>query len=146
MLVTKISNKICKTGEFKTSTFYKADCTCSYEEHEQTLDVCLDEKCEMIDINIYSKSYPKDFIYQNYSEMGILSTISYHLRVIKQKIRWIFSIIFKGYIEVESVFSLCGDEQVNDYIFAIMSAAERIKANQIKNNELYDVNEDGYYL
>lgn len=123
------STRVCTMGEFETSVFLHAHCSCGHENHSQTLEIELDEDCDIINLLIYSKIVTP-YVHEPSCNAPFLEKVEYFYKDWKARFSWIISIIFKGYVQAENVFTLDGDKQIEDYIDAISRAKNVIWLNK----------------
>lgn len=124
------SNRVCVMATFQDTIYLHAHCSCSHEDHQQTLEISIDHPYDDYpydDINllIYSKICTP-YTHKCASDAPILEKLECIYKDWKKRLSWIFSIIFKGYVQAESVFSLHGDKQIEDYIDAISRAKNQL--------------------
>ena len=110
------ANNICKTGVFRDTVFLKAHCHCGSDDCAQTLIVEADRIMDSVTLEICSTAYSE------YTSNGWWST-----QLVKLK--WIFSILVKGRVEVENCFIFRDTDAVDDYITALQEAREFLKVN-----------------
>lgn len=111
-----ISNKIMKLEEFKNSIIYRASCDCGSKKCDLVIDVEIDEKFNMILLNLY-----KDLYWSSYWKSNNNWFIDKWLRI-KAAIR----ILFLGYIEVEESF-IMKENQIDDFLKAINEGKNKLK-------------------
>jgi hypothetical protein len=118
---------ICVQGVFEDSVFLNAHCSCGHENHQQTLEIFTDDlDTHDINLTIYSKIFTP---YMSYNPTCWQDKVEYFYKDVKRRIEWIISIVFKGYVEAENIFTLHGQEQIDDYIDAISRAKNQIWLN-----------------
>lgn len=119
------SNRICVMGEFNSSIYLHAHCSCGSDNHQQTLEIEVDEDDgDDINLLIYSKAFTAYQRYE-YSEDWKVNLID-KLKDWRNRVKWICSILFHGYVEVENVFTLSGKAQIEDYLDAISRARNKL--------------------
>lgn len=121
------SRNICMTSEFPNGDFYHVVCSCSGDEHNQTMII------EVEDGTIFLRMYHKVFskhVWCPYEWSDIVKDWKTRL-----KIAW--TILTKGYVEYESEFLFQSEAGVQDYINAIQTSLEKMKKQQeIDNNDV----------
>lgn len=122
------SRNICRMGEYDNMHFLKAHCSCLDDDHVHTLIVEYDEELDIVDLMIYAKAFTpyKD----NFHCKGFWEHLTYWYKDKVQRFKWIMSIIFRGYIEVETSFEFHGVEQINSYLSALSHSKDLILYNQ----------------
>ena len=126
--MTTTSRGICRMGSYDNSHFLKAYCSCLDDDHVHTLNMDLDEELDLVDLVMYHKAFTpyKD----NFHCKGFLQHLEYWYKDKVQRFKWIISIIFRGYIEVEASFEFHGVEQINDYLTALANSRDQLLYNQ----------------
>jgi len=121
------SNRICVMGEFDSSVFLHAHCSCGHENHQQTLEIEVEDG----DINllIYSKIVTP-YVHEPSYNASWLEKAEYFYKDWRDRVRWAASALFKGYVEAENVFSLSGSKQVDDYIDTLSRAKNHLWLEQ----------------
>lgn len=119
------TNRICKVAEYNNSVFLKAHCSCIDDDHVHTLILGYDTELNLLNLEIYAKSFTPWGNYDNAKTP--LEKIEKIFKDWKRRISWIFSIIFKGYVETETSFEFYGEDQINDYLNALQEAKLKIK-------------------
>lgn len=120
------STNICKTNEFEHSIFLKAHCGCSSDDHIQSIIIEADD--HNVSLEMYTKAYTE--YHGNLYDAPISERLGSWYRSQKKKLKWIFSILFKGYIEVETCFLFENETSIDDYLTAIQEAKEKLKNAQ----------------
>lgn len=114
------SKNICKTHEFDKSVFYKAHCSCSSENHTQTL--VLDVEDEQLYLRIYHKVFCAAFWCPiNFNQI---------LKDFYIRLKLAYQILTKGYVEYEGEFIFEDETSIQDYINALQEGLNKIKSNK----------------
>ena len=99
-----------KLGDFIDSTYYRVSCDCQSEECDLTLELQI--YGQLIFLNMYKNLKASSHWggYWNHFDF---------IRVWKNKIKMIWSILMKGYIEVNESTVLRGEEHIRSFIEAL---------------------------
>ena len=111
-----ISTGICTVAEYDNSVFYKAQCSCMSEKHEQTLLLAYEEDIDQIQLTIYSTIWT-NYVHTYDDNWWERLCTSWKSQVNKWKKVW--TLITTGQIEGENDFLFSSEEQVGDYIRAL---------------------------
>lgn len=118
--MTMTSKNICKTHEFDNAIFYKAQCSCSSNNHEQTLVL------EKLEQNIYLQLYHKVYCTAFWCPTSIPDKFKdYFIRI-----KLAYNILTKGYVEYEGEFIFEDKQSIQDYISALQEGL-----NKLSNDE-----------
>jgi hypothetical protein len=126
------ANRICVMDEFEDAIFLHACCSCGHEDHQQTLEVEVSDGD--INLTIYSKIVTS-YIHEPSYDCTRTEKLEYHWKDWSRRIKWILSIVFKGYVEAENVFSFHGSEQIDDYLDAISRAKNQLWLEQERSKK-----------
>jgi hypothetical protein len=114
------SKNICVTHEFDNAIFYKAHCSCSLEEHEQTLVL------EKIEEDIYLQLYHKVFCTAFWCPISIPEQFKdYFIRI-----KLAFNMLIKGYVEYEGEFIFEDKQSIQDYINALQEGLNKLSEHE----------------
>lgn len=117
------SNRICVMDTFEDSIFLHAHCSCGHEDHQQTLE--LEVSDGDINLLVYSKIVTP-YIHEPSYDCTWIEKLEYHYKDWSRRIQWILSIVFKGYVEAENVFTFHGSSQIDDYLDTISRAKNQL--------------------
>lgn len=138
------SNRICIMGEFDSAIFLHAHCSCGHENHQQTLELEVDEELDLINLLIYSKIVTH-YKCGPHSDASWQERAEYFYKDLRDRIRWACSALFKGYVEAENVFTFEGDKQIEDYLDAISRAKNQLWLNKERKKSVQKAKVDVEY-
>lgn len=142
----EISSNICKVGEFTDAIYYDAICSCMADSHNQTLIVEHDKEHDSVNLSVYSKVLTpawttfetRDGLSEAMKEGNYQKTAYYRAKLALEnifiKLKFTFTLWSKGYIEVENQFVFRNEKAIEDYVFALTVAKEKMLLQKIKEN------------
>lgn len=141
------TTRISVSDEFADMVALSADCHCGSEFHRQELHI--EAADDEITVTIYSK-----IVTDHYFQLDVDDTFwemfKKHFYNVKWRLVKAASILFKGYAEGHSTFSMTGDDQINDYLDTISRArnklwvaAQQRKAKKVEQTEQIGDMSDG---
>lgn len=112
--------RVMRTHEFNDAIYYRVTCDCGEPRCDLTLEFEHDKEIGYISLNIY-----KNLIAS--AHWGGCWNHFDFIRVWKNKIKIIFTIIFKGYVEVCEGTLLKDIEHIDNFIKALEEGKKRIQ-------------------
>lgn len=108
------SDKVMKFSDHDYGVMYRAACSCGHPDHDTTIAVSYDRDLNKVELEFYANAVSKGLIYTSDSNWFV--SMWKHL---KFRSKAIFNILFNGYHEVETVFTMRDESQINAFLAAI---------------------------
>jgi hypothetical protein len=110
---------VMKIHEFDDSIYYRVACQCGEPECDLTLTLSFDKKCGFLELVMYKnlKASAHWGSFWNYFDF---------IRVWKNKLKMIWIIATKGYIEVCEENLIQGEEHIDNFILALQQGKKFI--------------------
>jgi hypothetical protein len=128
------TTRISVANEFPDMIALSADCHCGDDFHRQQLVVEInDDETEEITLSIYSKIFVGHwYLWSPYDTFW--EKLQKRYTDFRWRLFWAWSLLFRGYAEGHSTFSMIGNKQIDDYIDSISRARNKI---WIRKHELF---------
>ena len=110
-----ISNNVSKVFDMESDFMYRIGCSCGDPDCDCNIYFEYDKEYNVFDIIFYKKLYIKNSFSLNF------------FKSVFDKIKLIYKVIFKNYIETESDFMIQDPEHLDSIIEALNEAREKIK-------------------
>ncbi len=118
------SRNIMKTGQYSDSIMYKASCSCSCKDHDLYIFVEKDKELNSINLEFDANIYFIDESLIGKKGKDLYITI---LKNIWLRIKKSFRLLFTGYLEMETTFIIDKEDQMKDFINALIEGIEHLK-------------------
>lgn len=111
-----ISKNIMKTDEFENSVYYRAACSCGTNEHDVTIEFEIDKDPTILYLNFY----------KNINWASSWEDLNW-FKIIWKRIKCSFRVFFTGYIELEESFIIRGEDDIDDFIDALIEGKKYLQ-------------------